>query len=221
MSEARQTTPISTETPAAAVPGSIATEGTAAAAGQVTEPASLVNESAATAADPFDAEKLTLPEGFEKTEQYTEFTNIAKELGLSQPNAQKLIDLHAAVNKAAVENLSAGWQKQNDEWVAEVKADPEIGGAKLDEVRQTISKLLDNPELTDPKFRAALDFTGAGNNPAVIRTLSRWAKALSEGSAVAGGPAARNPDGSVAQTRPSIAGAIYGADGPHSGGPKL
>jgi hypothetical protein len=155
----------------------------------------------------FDPEKLTLPEGFEKTEHFEKFANIAKELGIPQAKAQDLVGLHAEVIKGAQEKLHAEWHEQQGKWQQEVKNDPEIGGQHLDTVKQTVSKLLDNPELSDPKFREALVFTGAGNNPSVIRTLFRWAKALSEG-------------GTTDTNRPSLADAMY-PGGPHSGGPKL
>lgn len=170
----------------------------------------------------FDPTKLKLPEGFEKTEQFEQFTNLAKEIpGLTGESAQKLFDLHTAVVKQAAEASTAAWEKQNADWQAEIKADPEIGGTKLEGVLQTVSRVMDNADLTDPKFKEALNFTGAGNNPAIVRTLARWAKALSEGSAVSGNPPARNADGSVRNEPRNLAQAIYGPTGPHTGGPKL
>jgi hypothetical protein len=172
--------------------------------------------------DAFDPEKLTLPEGFEAGEQFDEFKNIAKEIpGLTGPQAQKMVELAATAMKTNMDKLYGGWDKQQTDWVTEIKGDPEIGGAKLDEVKQTVSKVLDNAELSDPKFREALNLTGAGNNPAVVRTLYRWAQRLSEGGSVSGDPAARSKDGSLSNTRPGLAQAIYGQDGPHTGGPKL
>jgi len=81
--------------------------------------------------------------------------------------------------------------------------------------------VLDNPELSDPKFREALVFTGAGNHPAIVRTLYRWARSLSEGGAVIGGAPDRGRDGGINGERPSAAESLYGPGGPHSGGPNL
>ena len=173
------------------------------------------------APEPFDAEKLALPEGFEKTEHFDQFIELAKAEGLKQPTAQKLVELSQNLQKAAAEKQWNDWKETNTKWVDEVKADKEIGGTNLDSVKQTVAKLLDNPEMSDPKFREVLDFTGAGNNPAVIRTLYRWAKALGEGSAVSGEPAARGKDGAVTNEPKSLATSLYGPSGPHSGGPKL
>lgn len=173
------------------------------------------------AADPFDPEKLTLPDGFEAGAQFDEFKELAKEAGISGTHAQKMVALAATAMKANMDKVYGEWNETQTKWVSEVKADPELGGTKLDEVKQTISKLLDNSELSDPKFREALDFTGAGNNPAIIRTLYRWAQRLSEGGSVSGDPAARNPNGSLSTERPGLAQAIYGPSGPHTGGPKF
>lgn len=171
--------------------------------------------------DPFDPEKLTLPEGFEAGAQFDEFKELAKEAGISGTHAQKMVALAATAMKANMDKVYGEWNETQTKWVSEVKADPELGGTKLDEVKQTISKLLDNSELSDPKFREALDFTGAGNNPAIIRTLYRWAQRLSEGGSVPGDPAPRKGDGSLSTERPGLAQAIYGRDGPHTGGPKF
>ena len=168
------------------------------------------------APEPFDAEKITLPEGLSKDDAlFGDFTNLAKEHGLPMPVAQTLVDLAAKQVQAANQKLQASWDKQNSDWQAEVRADKEIGGDNLQGVLQTFSKVASDPELSDPKFREALAFTGAGNHPAIVRTLTRWAKALSEGGPVRGTPTAGT-------RQPSTLGeAIYGPSGPHTGGPRL
>ena len=177
-------------------------------------PTSLLSEPAP---EPFDAEKITIPEGLSKDDAlFTDFTNLAKEHNLTAPIAQGLIDLAAKQVQAASQKLQASWDKQNEDWQAEIRADREIGGDKLNGTLQTFSKVASNPELSDPKFREALAFTGAGNHPAIVRTLARWAKALSEGGPVQGTPATANG------ARPQTLGeAFYGPSGPHTGGPRL
>lgn len=169
----------------------------------------------------FDPEKFTLPEGLEKNEHFDQFVEWSKEAGINQPQAEKLINLyHDAVKQMSTATTRA-WEEQNTAWVTEVKADRELGGSNLTNVKQTISKMLDNPDLSDPKFREALDFTGAGNNPAVIRTLYRWASKLTEGASVAGSPPSRDGNGALANQPRSFGVALYGPEGPHSGGPRL
>ena len=61
-------------------------------------------------------------------------------------------------------------------------------GPKLDSVLDTISKAING--LGDAKlatdFRSAMDYTGAGNNPVVIKALWKLAAQVTEGSHVAG-----------------------------------
>ncbi len=166
------------------------------------------------APEPFDPEKLTLPEGFDKTEAFEGFTNLAKEHGLTGPAAQALVDLHAKHVQATVEKLTAAFAEQQDKWKAAVKADPEIGGDKLEAVRQTFARVAMNPELSDPDFIDALVYTGAGNHPAVVRTLAKWSKALSEGAHVGGNIPARDGQGNTVSRQPTLAEAMY------PGGPK-
>jgi hypothetical protein len=71
-------------------------------------------------------------------------------------------------------------------WQNEIKADKEIGGDKLPATLQTVSKALD--QYGTPGVRQALDYTGAGNNPEIVRTIYAMAKALGEGGHVNGNP---------------------------------
>lgn len=177
-------------------------------------PASLLG---AEAPLPFDPETIKFPEGISKDDAlFGEFAGMAKAYGLSAPAAQQIIDLAAKQVQVANERLLADWNKQQEAWQAEIKSDKDIGGDKLAGTLQTFSKVASDPALSDPKFREGLAMTGAGNHPAVVRTLARWAQALSEGGPVRGGPAV---NGSRAPA--SIGEAIYGETGPHSGGPRL
>jgi len=185
-------------------------------------PSSLLGEAPPPAEPGYDAGNLSLPDGFKaEGEGFDAFSALMKTSGASQKTAQELVDLYGKSITAALKSQMDDWHKQQGDWQREVQADPELGGSKLDVVRQTVSKVLDNPELSDPKFREALVFTGAGNHPAIIRTLYRWAKSLSEGGAVIGGAPDRGRDGSINGERPSAATSLYGPGGPHSGGPNL
>lgn len=111
-----------------------------------------------------------------------------KDLNLSQDQAQRLIDFYTKVSEDEYTKSSTTVREQTEKWVSEVKADPEIGG-KLDQVKATVSKAIDG--LGDPKlasdFREAMDFTGAGNNPAFIRAFYKLAQKVTEGTIVSGG----------------------------------
>lgn len=149
------------------------------------------------------------PEGFEiDPKALEEATPLFKELGLSQEKAQKVVDFYAKLNQQAAEAPVQLWKDTQEAWVDEIKSDPEIGG-KLDLVRQTVSKAIDGlgPELA-VEFRKAMDFTGAGNNPAFVKGFYAMAKQLTEGSFVRGGGPSSEGQGN--QGRPqNAAKALY------------
>jgi hypothetical protein len=149
---------------------------------------------------PFEADKITFPEGVKPDpEIFGKFGEIASKSGMSQETAQSLMDLYHSVASAQEEKNLDAWKTTREGWVTAVKDDREIGGANLDDVKRTVAKVLDNPALSDPNFRAALEVTGIGDHPAAIRTLYRWAKALTEGTPVTGNAPSRQAPRSLAQ----------------------
>jgi hypothetical protein len=175
-SETTQPTP--TPTPAPEVEGH---PGSLISAPEPGEAAEAAEATAVEPPDPFDAEKLTLPEGFSRDDAlFEEFTNFAKESGLSASKAQSLIDLNARQLGAVVRKQTADWIKQNETWQAEIKSDPVFGGDKLPETLNTIKQVLADPALGHPGFFEAMLFTGAGNHPAVIKTVAALCKELAE-----------------------------------------
>lgn len=141
----------------------------------------------AKAAEPLTKEALTFPEGFTADETATgKFLEIANELGLSKEGASKLVGLQAELAKQASEAGSKLWEETQSQWQDQVRADPEIGGTKLQENLGVIAKLLDSHG--NAEVRQAFDITGAGNNPAVIKFLIKVGKELGEGGPVSGRP---------------------------------
>lgn len=156
---------------------------------------SLVNAEAKPVAKPEGAPEkyaaFTLPEGYEANEPVlTEATGIFKDLGLSQGQAQKLVDFYSKVSADAADAGVKLWQDTQSAWRDEVKADPVIGGQKLGPVMATINKAIStigNAKLIS-EFREAMNITGAGNNPAFIRAFHSLAQKLVEGGPVSGRP---------------------------------
>lgn len=148
----------------------------------------------------------------------SEATAIFKELNLPQESAQRLVDFYGKNIKEAIQAPFDLWKQTQEVWIEELKSDPQIGG-KLDEVKTTVAKAID--DLGDPKlakeFRDAMTFTGAGNNPAFVRAFYKFAQKLTEGSHVSGNKPSvhgQNPQGQgVPKT---IAEAMY-PGGPKSG----
>jgi|SRR6266404_6511 len=146
---------------------------------------------------PFDATKLQLPEGMKSDDPL--FKSFAEAFGDTkldtQARGQKLIDIYRDGVKAIQDRQRSIWNQTNDSWVAAVKADSEIGGAKFEPTKATIAKAIDSlgPELS-VAFRQGLDATGAGNHPAIWKGLAKMAALLTEGGHVAGNPPSGKPD---------------------------
>lgn len=132
-----------------------------------------------------------VPEGFEMDpEVRTEASALFKGMNLSQDNAQKLVDFYTAKTREAFETPFNAYQDTRKEWRAAAESNPTLrgklgpGGEVLTTINRAINGL-NNPQLASA-FREAMDFTGAGDNPAFIETFFLIAQQLTEGSHVAG-----------------------------------
>lgn len=145
----------------------------------------------------FDGKLIKMPEGFTPDDKLMgSFSELLNDSKLSsQDRGQKLIDLYAGAVKQVGEANTKAWADLNQQWIAEVKADSEIGGANFDSTRQVIAKAIDmlGPDRAGA-FREALNVTGAGNHPGLIRGFAHLAKLLTEGSHINGDPPKRSGD---------------------------
>tara|TARA_Y100000361_G_scaffold39926_1_gene34202 strand:- start:192 stop:818 length:627 start_codon:yes stop_codon:yes gene_type:complete len=103
------------------------------------------------------------------------FSEIAKDLNLTQEQAQSVLD-----------KVAPALRQQNDdyinevrsEWVESVKSDPEIGGDKLQENLGKAVRVLD--AFGTPELKSLLGETGLGDNPEIIRFLYRTYQDIGE-----------------------------------------
>ena len=117
---------------------------------------------------------FTLPEGAQVDETLMgDFKALAAECGLSQESAQKMIDLQAKVNAAAMESA----MQQRQAWRQEITKDVEFGQGNLQTTVQDARKLLDTYD-DSGKVLAMLEQSGFGDNPDVIKFLAKVSRAL-------------------------------------------
>lgn len=142
-------------------------------------------EAAPAPAEPIQYGEFKVPEGMQvDTAGLEQFKGIASELRIPQDKAQELVSLYASrIQEAQVQSAQAQRQ-QAEAMVAAVKADPEIGGPKLQATLQHAAVAID--KFGGPELKAALNQTGAGNHPEIIRFFNRIGQALSESSFVPG-----------------------------------
>ena len=105
-------------------------------------------------------------------------TDLFKEARLPQEQAQKFIDLAVSREQAAANASVKAFVDLQNKWVSEIKADPDIGGAKLDASLASAARAIDR--LGVPGLREALNLTGAGNHPAVVKAFVRLGQMVSE-----------------------------------------
>ena len=105
-------------------------------------------------------------------------TELFKEAGLPQEQAQKFIDLALSREQAAATRGVQAFVDLQTKWVSEIKADPEIGGTRFEASMASAGRAIDR--LGVPGLREALNLTGAGNNPAIVKAFVRLGQMVSE-----------------------------------------
>lgn len=115
------------------------------------------------------------------------FSEVAKELGMPQESAQKILDKMAP---AMAEKEAARMDEIRNEWADAAKADKEFGGDKLTDSLASAKKALD--AFGTPELKTLLNQSGLGNHPDVIRFMVRAGKAISEDGFVSGARGAGN-----------------------------
>jgi len=129
-----------------------------------------------------EAYEFKAPEGrvFD-SEVMASYSQVAKELNLSQESAQRLLD---AVGPKMAERQMAMIEATRNGWADSSKSDREFGGEKLSENLGVAKKALDAFGTTE--LRTLLNETGLGNHPELIRFMFRAGKAISEDRMVTG-----------------------------------
>lgn len=128
--------------------------------------------------------EFTAGEGQElDKEALAAFEPIARELGLSNEQAQKIVDVYGStIMPQLVKQQADEWQKQVTGWAETVKADKE--GLGSTESIGYAQKALD--QFGSPELKSYLVETGLGNHPELVRVFSKIGKSMSEDGFVNG-----------------------------------
>lgn len=113
-----------------------------------------------------------------------QFEPIARELNLTNEQAQKLVDAYPKILAGVQQRQAEAWQKQTEGWAETVKADKEIGGDKLTANLSAAQRALD--QFGTPELKEYLNATGLGNHPDLVKTFVKIGKAMSEDGMVDG-----------------------------------
>lgn len=106
----------------------------------------------------------------------------ARDLGLDQANAQKLVERDSRLLGEFAQHIDAtrksAWDAQVAKWNAETQADPELGGDKFADTKFQADKAL--RAFATPEFLKALNESGFGNHPGLVRVFAKIGRTLSE-----------------------------------------
>lgn len=130
---------------------------------------------------------ISLPDGVVLPEEATaEFTTTAKTLGLTQDQAQGIMDYYAKSLSKANADADAAFDKTVETWETTAKADKEFGGPQFQENLAVAVKALDR--FGTPELRQMLGESRLGSHPEVIRFVYRVGKSIAEDRIETGGP---------------------------------
>lgn len=110
---------------------------------------------------------------------------VLRDLNLSNEQANKLLPLATKMlangQQSAIQQVIDAGAAQRKEWLDAFKADPDIGGSNRKDTEAKAAVGLDAMGFTkDHPFRKALDETGFGNHPDVIRTFRQLGELAGE-----------------------------------------
>lgn len=133
-----------------------------------------------------EAYDFKAPEGVESLDAklVEAFSPLAKKLDLTNEQAQELVNLAPQIQQRLAEQQAEAWGKQLEAWVGEVKADKDIGGDNLPASMASAQKVMQ--QFGTPELKEALEQTGMGNHPELVRLFVKVGKAISEDGIVAG-----------------------------------
>ena len=154
------------------------------------------------------------PEGFTINKDAVEAAlPVFKELGLTQDQAQKLVDIQTAREAQLAKSAQGDYTAMRQGWQKEVLADTNLsaGGKIKPEILETMGRAIDG--LGDPalakSFRQSLDITGVGDNPAFVKGFLKLAQQVTEGRPVQGGGPSTEGQKAPGAKPPSQAHALY------------
>lgn len=151
------------------------------------------------AAAPESYEDFEIPEGTEgqfSDSVVAKFGSVAKEIGLNQEQAQKMIDALAPAQSEAQQTVVKDAHKR---WETESREDDEIGGANYRSSLANARRAVDRFGTPELKSLLTGENTRLANHPEMLRLLSRVGKAISpDRSLVNGADTKAKPDVNVA-----------------------
>lgn len=156
-----------------------------------------------TGAKPADAAKalmLTLPEGSPLTPEHVQrLTAFAQKTGLSQEQAQAVLDDQSSGLAAHMDSMQTKHVEQVQAWDQSLRSDKDIGGAHLDANLAAGRAALE--KFGTPELITALRDTGYNSFPPLVKLLVRIGKAMGEDTLATGSGAGAKSEADILAER--------------------
>jgi hypothetical protein len=122
---------------------------------------------------------LKLPDGSHFDAKALERTAaFAREQGLNNEEAQALLEREHEVVSTYAQDQKAMMDQRVGEWLVDAKADKEIGGEAFNANAELAKRVVER--YGTEAFKKALNDTGLGNHPELVRVFVRIARSMSE-----------------------------------------
>lgn len=122
---------------------------------------------------------LKLPKDSALSDAHLEKLSVyAKEKGLSNEQAQTLLERESQAVSDYVTNIKETQSKMTESWFEQAKSDKEIGGEGFKQNAELAKRVVTRFGTDD--FKKELNKTGLGNHPELLRVFSRIGKAMSD-----------------------------------------
>lgn len=133
---------------------------------------------------------LKMPDGVElDAELASSLGPEFKELGLTNKQAQKLVDKYIEVQQKRGEEKVKSWGETVQKWADDAKADKDIGGDKWDGSVKNARRFIDT--MGTPELKEFLNASGGGNHPELIRIFAKAGALIKEDDPALGGAEGR------------------------------
>lgn len=106
----------------------------------------------------------------------------AKARGLSKEEAQKLVERDSTTLMSYVAQQEEKYKLAQTQWLEATKSDKELGGENLQRTADSAKRVLDR--FGSQELKDALNETGLGNHPELIRVFARIGKLMANDSFV-------------------------------------
>lgn len=126
---------------------------------------------------------LKAPEGVDE-EAVTQFTETAKELGLTNEQAQAVLDREASLQQSFQEQQKETWENQVEQWEQDVRNDKDMGGDKFEATMHNVKRAFE--KFSTPEFTKLVNESGWGNHPELVRVFNRIGEASAEDKHIGG-----------------------------------